>query len=207
MFGFLSCLLKASYLIAILTRNRKNSSRMSKTIKLTQRQRSEPAQRYLAFTLIPSQIFSHFALYRHFAYLCHGMVCIPTAALKGVLHISTKSQTLLRMTNHNLVVISDLGGVECWCLRGVAESNSPLPIFSWLLTVTSLSPPHHASHPSLRSLLSADTGASVHDLGQSPGQERELWSEQEWGMTDSVITISHDIAQSQVYRVWTAGHS
>ena len=74
------------------------------------------------------------------------------------------------MTNHNLVVISDLGGVECWCLRGVAESNSPLPIFSWLLTVTSLSPPHHASHPSLRSLLSADTWASV----QGPGHGRVL---------------------------------
>ena len=127
---FSQYLFKTSYFIAILTRNRKNSSRTSKTIKLTQRQRSEPAQRYLAFTLIPSsQIFPilHFTGTLHFVswLSCHGLYHQRRIAEEGDITPSTKTQTLLRMTNLNLVVISDLG----WVL---AESNY-LPSYVFLV--------------------------------------------------------------------------
>ena len=193
---FSQCLFKTSYFIAILTRNRKNSSRTSKTIKLTQRQRSESAQRYLAFTLIPSpQIFSHFALYRHFAFCVMAVMpwFVSPPHHWRVCYISKKTQTLLRMTNFNLVVISDLGWV-------VAESNF-LPSYVFLVVDIDLTiSPHDASHPSLLSMLSV------------PGAES-------WSRGGTVIRAEvrndgqgdHDFSwhcsKSSLYGVWTSGHS
>ena len=79
---------------------------------------------------------------------CHGLYHHRITE-EGATTPSTKTQTLLRMTNLNLVVISDLGWV-------VAESNF-LPSYVFLVVDIDLtiSPhPHDASHPSLLSMLS-----------------------------------------------------
>mgnify|MGYP007015520394 CR=1 FL=1 len=134
---FSQCLLKTSYLIAILTRNRKNSSRMSKTIKLTQRQRSEPAQRYLAFTLIPftfTLIFSHL----HFTGTLH--ICVMAVMpCHGLYHHRSTEGCVTSPRRHRLfwewqTII--LLSTAIW----VVFFPSSLLKFSWLLTMTSLSP-------------------------------------------------------------------
>ena len=110
---------------------------MSKTIKLTQRQRSEPAQRYLAFTLIPftfTLIFSHL----HFTGTLH--ICVMAVMpCHGLYHHRSTEGCVTSPRRHRLfwewqTII--LLSTAIW----VVFLPSSLLIFSWLLTMTSLSP-------------------------------------------------------------------